>query len=107
MREDHATILRDLHDAGPLNSKIVNDALLERLVAHFAREERELYPMAQATGWTGGSAVTELRYQHQTLRNSFQESLEDEKAWERFCQQIQDHFAAEDLLVFPLIEHLG
>ncbi len=107
MREDHATIIKELSDAGPLQSKILNDTLLERLLAHFAREERELYPMAQATGWTGGSAVTELRYQHQTLRQNFLESLHDETAWERFCQHVQDHFSAEELLVFPLVEHLG
>lgn len=107
MREDHGTLLKELRDAGPLKSGAKNEEILARLVAHFAQEERELYPMAQATGWTGGSAVTELRYQHQTLRHTFQEPLEDEKAWELLYQQVQEHFSAEELLVFPLVEHLS
>ena len=103
MKVAHRTILRAMEMAGPLAAETENDAFLQQVLEHFAEEEREVYPIAQATGWTGGSVVSELRYQHQTLRQTFLDSVQNEKSWERFDQQIREHFSAEELLVFPLI----
>ncbi len=107
MKNEHGSMLRELNQAGPTASMDVNEAFLGHLTDHFAQEERELYPMAQAAGWTGGSAVTELRYQHQTLRQNFKESVQNRESWERFGQQVREHFSAEELLVFPLVEGQG
>lgn len=104
MKSDHERILREYHQVGPVASAADNDAFFAALLGHFAREERELYPVVQATGWTGGSAVTELRYQHQTLSQMFKASLQDSETWDRFGRQLQEHFSAEELLVFPLLE---
>lgn len=104
MKNDHERMLREYHQVGPAASDAGNDAFLAALLEHFAREERELYPVVQATGWTGGSTVTELRYQHQTLRQMCKDSVRDGESWSRFGRQLQEHFSAEELLVFPLVE---
>lgn len=80
------------------------DALLE----HFAEEEAFLYPVAQMSGWTGGAAVIEFRYQHQYLRNLLKELEENiagsQSTYDHFLSKLREHFRGEELVVFPLAD---
>ncbi len=96
--------LARLHTTGPGGSFSVNQAFIEDLVEQFAKEENEVYPMAQSTGWTGGAAVLELKYQHQTLRQQFDRACHDPAEWKTFCQHLREHFSVEDLTVLSLLE---
>ncbi|MHB1611902.1 MAG: hypothetical protein ACYCT0_09465 [Sulfobacillus sp.] len=104
MRETHQNLLERLKTVGPGADETVNDAFMEDLRQHFALEEQEVYPIAQATGWTAGTAVTELLYQHQILRQQCLEASHDPKHWVMFCEQLSEHFAVEDLTVFSLVD---
>jgi hypothetical protein len=82
----------------------VNQAFIKDLVQEFAMEESEVYPLAQSTGWTGGTAVLELKYQHQTLLQQFDHACHDPADWKVFCQQLREHFTVEDLTVLSLLD---
>ncbi len=97
-------LLARLDTTGPGTSSSVNQAFIKDLIQEFAKEENEVYPMAQSTGWTGGAAVLELKYQHQTLRQQFDRACHDPAEWKTFCQHLREHFSVEDLTVLSLLE---
>ncbi|PSR34925.1 MAG: hypothetical protein C7B46_03155 [Sulfobacillus benefaciens] len=97
-------LLARLDTTGPGVSHGVNQAFVEDLVEQFAMEENEVYPLAQSSGWTGGTAVLELKYQHQNLRQQFDHACQNPADWKIFCQQLREHFAAEDLTVLSLLD---